>query len=303
MTENSDTNDEESDDNGITINIDTNDNGTSTQEETESVDNSDYDGSVELVGTVHVSKKTRDRVIDKINEVSPDAVSIELDRDRLYKMFERGADVVNGDGETQEDGFGIQDLIRQQQQKQFGGDEFLKPGEADMLPAVREGIENNSRVALMDMSVDKLKQNVKDNVYDDEGSLDLEILNKSFGEMVDSFKSVIRSQSNMAEKIKEGDGMSEVVKNLEEAPLDQVQERMEPLKQVAPEVVEALIDERDKYMAGRLHWLRKNGYETVGVMGRGHMSGVQEYLNNPDTIPSEYVVEPDWYDYTKIQIN
>lgn len=302
MTETSDTNDEESDDNGITINIDTSDNETDTQE-SESVDNSDYDGSVELVGTVHVSKKTRDRVIDKINEVRPDVVSIELDRDRLYKMFERGADVVNGDGETQGEGFGIQDLIRQQQQKQFGGDEFLKPGEADMLPAVREGIENNSRVALMDMSVDQLKQNVKDNVYDDEGSLDLEILNKSFDEMVDSFKSVIRSQSNMAEKIKEGDGMSEVVKNLEEAPLDQVQERMEPLKQVAPEVVEALIDERDKYMAGRLHWLRKNGYRTVGVMGRGHMSGVQEYLNNPDTIPSEYVVEPDWYDYTKIKIN
>lgn len=261
----------------------------------------DYDGSVRLVGTVHVSKQTKDRVLDTIQEEEPDTVAIELDKERVYSMFERQADVVGGEAVEQGES-GLREIIRQQQENQFDTEDMLKPGEADMIPAALEGIEQQANVAMVDMAVDQLKQNVIDNAYDEDGNIDLEIFNKSFGEIVQSVRGLAESRADMAEKLKE-DGFSAVVDKLENSSLDEVRGQMDPLRDVAPEVIEALIDQRDQYMAGRIHWLRKNGHDTVGVMGRGHLEGVYEYLQNPETIDEEHVVEPDWYDYTVVDIN
>lgn len=267
----------------------------------------DYEGTVRLVGTVHVSKTTRERVVSTVQEEEPDVVAIELDQDRLYDMFERGADVVEGENVGDEDeGGAIQDLIREQQQGQFDGEDMLQPGEADMLPAVREGVDLGKEVALIDMSMEQLQQNVKSNAFDEDGNLDVEIVNKikegSFGEVVDSVKEFVRSQREMQGKVDE-DGMAGVIKDMEESSVDEVAEQMDSLREVAPEIVEALIDERDQYMAGRIHWLRQNGYDTVATMGRGHLQGVYGYLNNPEEINSDYVVKPDWYEYSTIEIN
>lgn len=256
--------------------------------------------TVILVGTVHVSKKTKERVIDTIEQEKPDVVGIELDQERLKDMFNRSADIVDGDVE-EDNKFGFQDIIKKQQKKQLSSDEFLDPGEADMMPAVKKGVDLNRDIALIDMSVKNLKSNIKNNAYNN-GKLDLEILNKSFGELAESVKNLVRSRSEMAEKVQE-DGLSSVVEQLETSSLDEVNEQIEPLRDIAPELVEALIDERDKYMAGRLHWMRNNGYKCVGIMGRGHITGVYNYLENPDNIPQEYIKEPDWYNYNKIDIN
>lgn len=323
MTDNSENRDDEHQDeeDGITININTPDSDEDTEEHegrdseetteenedildedgTVTLDHAEYPGTVRLVGTVHVSRQTRERVVDTIQEEEPEVVAIELDRGRLFEMFKRGADVVGGEAEEQDDGFGLRDIIRRQQESQLEGDEFLDPGEADMLPAVDEGIDLGSKVALIDMSVDQLKQNVKDNAYED-GSLDLEILNKSFSEVTDAVRNFVRSRSEMADTVQD-EGMSGVIDQLENSSLDQVTQQMDPLRDIAPEIVEALIDERDQYMAGRLHWLRQNGHDVVGVMGRGHLQGVYEYLQNPSRLPEEYVVEPDFYEYQTIEIN
>lgn len=266
------------------------------------IQSEEYEGDVRLVGTVHVSERTRDRVLDTIKEDDPDTVAIELDRDRVYSMFEREADFVGGESVGEDDGGGLRDLIREQQQQQFDGEGMLKPGEADMIPAALEGIEQGSNVAMVDMSVEKLKSNVIDNVYDEDGNLDLDLFNKSFGEIAQSVRGLVQSRSEMAEEIKE-DGVSAMVEKLEDASLDEVRSQMDPLRDVAPEVIQALIDQRDQYMAGRIHWLRKNGHDTVGVMGRGHIQGVYDYLQNPEQIDDEQIVEPDWYDYTVIDIN
>jgi pheromone shutdown protein TraB len=266
-----------------------------------------YEGTVRLVGTVHVSKQTRERVVDTVQEESPDAVAIELDRDRLYDMFERGADVVGGEVRNDEDeGFSLRDVIRQQQEGQFDGDDMLQPGEADMIPAVREGEKTDSRVALVDMSVGQLKQNVKENAFDEDGNLDIKMLNKvmegSFGEVVERVKQFTNSRGDMRDTLEE-EGMSGVIKEMERSSIGEVNQQMEPLREIAPEVVEALIDERDRYMAGRIHWLRKNGYDTVAAMGRGHLQGVYHYLQNSEELDEEYVVEPDWYEYSNIEIS
>lgn len=319
----SEDNESQDDDDGITIKINSDDtesdeNNTSDNEvSTSHTDNDDsegildedgtvvvdgnYDGSVRLVGTVHVSKKTKDRVLDTIQEEEPDTVAIELDEERVYSMFERQADVIGGEAVEQGES-GLRELIRQQQENQFDTEDMLKPGEADMIPAALEGIEQQANVAMVDMAVDQLKQNVIDNAYDEDGNIDLEIFNKSFGEIVQSVRGLAESRADMAEKLQE-DGFSAVVDKLENSSLDEVKGQMDPLRDVAPEVIEALIDQRDQYMAGRIHWLRKNGHDTVGVMGRGHLEGVYDYLQNPETIDEEHIVEPDWYDYTVVDIN
>lgn len=307
------------DDNGITIKINSDDEENSGHDEasTSQTDSNeseglldedgtvavggDYEGSVRLVGTVHVSKQTKDRVLDTIQQEEPDTVAIELDQERVYSMFERQADAVGGEAVEQEES-GIRQMLREQQQSQFDTEDMLKPGEADMIPAALEGIEQQANVAMVDMAVDQLKQNVIDNAYDEDGNIDLEIFNKSFGEIVQSVRGLAESRADMAEKLKE-DGFSAVVDELENSSLDEVRGQMDPLRDVAPEVIEALIDQRDQYMAGRIHWLRKNGHNTVGVMGRGHLEGVYEYLQNPDTINEEHIVEPDWYDYNVVDIN
>lgn len=315
MTSDKNSGDEENDRVKININEDssedTEDETNEDSDRTESIlgddgtvrlNSDDYSGSLRLVGTVHVSRKTRDRVLSAISEDEPDVVSIELDRERLNSMFERESQIVVG-GESSQDEQGLRDLMRSYRENQFESEDMLKPGEADMLPAVNKSTELGCRVALMDMSMSQLKENVKDNAYDEDGSLDIEILNKSFGEFVESVKSLVRSRSEMAENIRgEDGGISSVVENMENASLEEVNQQMEPLREVAPEVVEALIDERDRFMAGHLHWLRQNGYDVVGVMGRGHLSGVYDYLTNPEDIPEDYVQKPDWYSYTSIEI-
>lgn len=323
MAEDTENNDENEDD-GITININTGDDETD-EDETEHTDTTEeehneydedflrddgtivlddeYDGRVRLVGTVHVSKETRERVRETINEEEPDAVAIELDDERLSEMFKRGADVVGGDAEDEGDeGFGLRDLIRQQQESQFDEDEFLQSGEADMLPALQLGVDQGAEVALIDMSVEELKENVKSNAFDESGNLDLEILNKSFGEVKDAVKGFVGSRSDMAEKVQD-EGMSAVIEQMENASLDEVKGQMDPLRNIAPEVIEALIDERDRHMAGHIHWMRQNGHDVTAVMGRGHLPGVYEYLQNPDTIPEQYVEKPDWYNYSKVELN
>lgn len=264
---------------------------------------SNYSGSLTLVGTVHVSKKTRDRVVRTIEDVEPGVVGIELDEERLYSMFERAADDVTDESDV-ESGEGIQDMIREfvrnKQESAFDTDDTLRPGEADMLPAVDMAVEGDSDIALIDMSMDELRGEVKNNVYTD-GKLDLELLNKPIDEVADSIDDVINSRTRMM-NIQDG-GISSIIDHFENAPLSEVHEQFEPLETIAPEFVEALIDERDRRMAGHLHWLRQEGYEVVSVMGRGHLPGVYGYLMNIDELPDEYVEEPDWYGYSTIDID
>ena len=63
---------------------------------------------------------------------------------------------------------------------------------------------------------------------------------------------------------------------------DNVKKIMNALKQTAPEIYEAMVAERDLYMAKGLDELNKNlnsdAKDTVAVMGMAHVDGVERYL-------------------------
>jgi len=67
---------------------------------------------------------------------------------------------------------------------------------------------------------------------------------------------------------------------------DVVTAMIEEFRRFSPGGAEALIDERDAYIAQRLVALRDAGYDVVAVVGAGHRAGIERYLENPDELPS-----------------
>lgn len=282
--------------------------------------NTDYTGSVTLVGSVHVSKETRNRVLSTIADTQPDVVAIELDTERLNELFDKAAD-----GEHEQDD---QDMIRQllktQQENMLDGEDVLPAGEADMLPAVNAATEQGAKVALIDMDFNELKEEIKqdigidvvqDAVEDLRNNPDtatlFEVINRARREDVGleilKRDNPVEAVMNLQEKV---GPMKETIQSddstisaFEDMSAEELSEMTDAYGEVLPEVIDNLIGQRDAHMAGRLHWLRTNGYDTTTVMGRGHIAGVRKYLENPDTIPEEFVTEPDWYDYKTVPIN
>ena len=66
---------------------------------------------------------------------------------------------------------------------------------------------------------------------------------------------------------------------------DVVSAMMEEFRRFSPRGAEALIDERDAFIAHKLNALRANGYNVVAVVGAGHQAGIERYLDQPTTLP------------------
>jgi len=66
---------------------------------------------------------------------------------------------------------------------------------------------------------------------------------------------------------------------------DVVTAMMEEFRRFAPGAAEALIDERDAFIAHRLVALREAGYSVVAVVGAGHRQGIEGYLADPQSLP------------------
>ncbi|MFC7077150.1 TraB/GumN family protein [Haloarcula halophila] len=66
---------------------------------------------------------------------------------------------------------------------------------------------------------------------------------------------------------------------------DAVSAMMEEFRRFSPGGAEALIDERDAYIAHRLVALRDAGYDVVAVVGAGHREGIERYLEHPGELP------------------
>lgn len=87
-----------------------------------------------------------------------------------------------------------------------------------------------------------------------------------------------------------GDGDVEAggIEELDAADLtdtDVVTMMMEEFRQFSPGGAEALIDERDAFIAHRLVALREAGHDVVAVVGAGHQAGIEGYLADPATLP------------------
>ncbi|ELZ12755.1 TraB determinant protein [Haloterrigena salina JCM 13891] len=88
------------------------------------------------------------------------------------------------------------------------------------------------------------------------------------------------------------DGVSGDVDEIDEVDIEEMTDgdvvaaMMEEFRQFSPRGANALIDERDAYIATHLHRLREQGYDVLAVVGAGHKAGIERHLENPSGIPS-----------------
>ncbi|MDG5818936.1 TraB/GumN family protein [Natronococcus sp. A-GB7] len=87
------------------------------------------------------------------------------------------------------------------------------------------------------------------------------------------------------------DGLAEDTEELDEIDIEEMTDgdvvaaMMEEFRRFSPRGAEALIDERDAYIAHKLHGLREQGYHVVAVVGAGHKAGIERYLERPGELP------------------
>ncbi|MFC6725944.1 TraB/GumN family protein, partial [Halobium palmae] len=86
-------------------------------------------------------------------------------------------------------------------------------------------------------------------------------------------------------------GLGAGEEELDEIDLEELTDRdavtvmMEEFREFSPGGAEALIDERDAFIAHNLVSLRRQGKSVVAVVGAGHRAGIERYLRNPETLP------------------
>jgi pheromone shutdown-related protein TraB len=221
-------------------------------------------GSVRVVGTAHVSAESVDRVRDAVEADQPDVVAVELDEAR-YRRMKGGTPDDLDRTDLLRGGFALQLLaywLLSYVQSRLGERFDVEPG-ADMEAAVEAAEASGASVALVDR--------------------DIQVTISRF-----------LSRMTLREKLRLGwhlllgllgFGDAEEFDPEEMTDADVVTAIMEEFRQFSPGGAEALIDERDAYIAHHLHALRDQGYEVLAVVGAGHREGVESYLADPDSLP------------------
>ena len=224
-------------------------------------------GEVRVVGTAHVSSHSVEEVERVIDAERPDVVAVELDEGRFRQM----------QGEAPED-LDSSDLLRGNTVFQFLaywllsyvqtrlGDQFdIEPG-ADMRAAIDEAERLDLGVALVDRDIQTTIQRFWARM--------------TIREKLQMLASLFFGMFGIDWGVDE-DGVT--LEELTDA--DVVTAMMEEFRRFSPGGAEALIDERDAYIAHQLVALREQGATVVAVVGAGHREGIERYLENPESLP------------------
>ena len=279
---------------------------------------------VYLVGTAHISIASAELVGDVIDDVRPDAVFVELDAKRVRRsMSTTGSSTIattkptTSNTRSEEPGGLVlptksNDQVltgpdtplpassssgsssgMSKQALSFGsaavgsaikgmygklGNAGFKPGE-EFVIAVREGQEVGAMVILGDRDVEVTLRRLSEALR----QTDLLALLSQNSELEASMKALLPNDLMM-------DSSSDNFKNELTAYVEimktkeNVKAIMGQLKRVAPEIYQAMVAERDVYMANGLDKL--NAFPViVAVMGIAHVDGVETYLKSKGWAP------------------
>ncbi|RAP49522.1 MAG: conjugal transfer protein TraB, partial [Methanosphaera sp. rholeuAM74] len=229
-----------------------------------------HEASLEIVPTAHVSDESIKHVRQTIYEKRPEIVAIELDPGRYKTLLDEA------NGIKKEEKFDLKKILEtsnlavtivssflSSMQKRMGEDVGVKPG-SEMLEASRAAQEVNADIALIDRNIQvTLKRTIKGMSLKEKLAFIWELLKSFF--MNDEEEQLVKDE---VENLKQEDTIVEV---------------MNYFKETSPGGYNALVHERDAYMAYNLKSLED--YNVVAVVGAGHKQGMMEYLENPDTIP------------------
>ena len=216
------------------------------------------DKEIYLVKTAHVSKNSVEDVENCVNEVNPDSICIELDKQRYDKLNNPDAysnqDIVKVIKEKQV-GFLLVNLILASFQKRMAKTMDSTSG-AEMMEGIKLSKERNINLVLADRSI--------------KGTFS-RIWNKL------SFKEKVHLLSSMITSIFEDEEITEEdIAKLKEA--DALEAALLEIGQEFPTVKKVLVDERDQYLCKKIRDAK--GKKIVAIIGAAHAKGIENNLNN-----------------------
>ncbi len=223
------------------------------------------EGSIRLVGTAHVSADSVEDVERAIDEEQPDVVAVELDEGRYRQLQGETpedldpADLLHGNTVFQFLAYWLLSYVQTRLGERFD----VTPG-ADMLAGVEAAEEMGAGVALVDRDIQTTIQ-------------------RFWARM--TFLEKLRMMGELVLAMVGLGGDDEELSMEELTDTDVVTAMMEEFRRFSPGGAEALIDERDAYIAHKLVALREAGYRVVAVVGAGHVEGIERYLDDPASLP------------------
>lgn len=210
-----------------------------------------------LLGTAHISKESCEQVSNVVKEYNPECVAIELDEQRYKALNDaenwKNLDIIKVLKNNQ--GFLLlANLVLSGFQRRMGNNVGIKPGD-EMRAADATAKELNIPTSLVDRPIQVT-------------------LRRAWG--INSLWGKCKLLSALiASAFDKEEVSSEQIENLKKQ--SEMDGMMKELADYMPNVKKVLIDERDRYLASHI-WESK-GNKILAVLGAGHLSGVEKYLN------------------------
>jgi pheromone shutdown-related protein TraB len=217
-----------------------------------------------IVGTAHVSERSVQEVVSKIEEIKPDIVAVELCSAR-YKALT---------GQEEEKELKISELLSGEKlflflvqlflayiQKKIGDEMGVKPG-SEMLAAIEAAKIAGARVALVDR--------------------DIGITIQRFWSAMGFFDKIRLVGSLIPAAFGWGDEEEIDIDSITQD--DIVSQMISEFRKISPGAANVLVDERDAFLARNLFLLSKQG-RVLAVVGAGHREGIARHLEHPEDIP------------------
>lgn len=223
-----------------------------------------------IIGTAHVSENSAQLVEDKIKELQPDTVCIELDEQRYHSIMNKkkyeDLDIFQIIKKNQLFFF-VGQFILASFQKKISEKTGSKPGD-EFIRTINLAAEYGFRLQLIDRNIGvTLKRAWRLTPLKDK----FKFLGSLFFTENEDFQNID------IEELKKKDAIEALVKSFSKE---------------LPETKKVLIDERDLYLTHGIQ--NKSGKVTIAVVGAGHVAGIIENLseiipddvkNNIDCIP------------------
>lgn len=213
---------------------------------------------VVLVGTAHVSSESVAEVRRIVTEERPDVVCVELDEGRHRSLTgEAGWHELNI-GKVLREGKGfllLANLVLASFQRRLGSDLGVRPGE-EMLAAMEAARELSIPCVLADRDIQVTLRRAW-------ASTGWWGRSKMLAAMLTAVLSNEKLEAAEIEHLKESDVLAEMMRELAD---------------YLPPAKRALIDERDRWLASRIH--TASGAKVVAVVGAGHLEGIVRHLED-----------------------
>ncbi len=217
---------------------------------------------ITIIGTAHISTESINEVKEKILELKPDVVAVELCESRYKGLLEQKNVPIFELIKNKNSFVLIANIMLSFLQRRLGEEVGVKPGK-EMLIAIDAAKEINAEVALIDRDI--------------RITLNRALVKMRFFEKLRVVKEMLATFTLSKEELEKE--MQEMKKE------GQISSILENFKSISPNIFEVLVKERDAFMAHALLKLQDNFKNVVAVVGAGHKKGIEEYLSSPEKIP------------------